>query len=187
MLVRSSGSFVITPISLITTVSPRYAREITTGQYGCGLDGVLRWRQNALIGILNGVDYDEWTTEGNPYLSHVYTAGDLQGKTANKAELQKELGLPVRADVPLFGTVGRLAQQKGVDIQLGALEEMLAADMQFVLLGSGGREFERGYRHLAQRFPGKCAVKIGFDTTLSHRIESGCDFFLMPSLLSRAD
>ena len=143
---------------------------------------MLRWRQNALVGILNGVDYDEWKTEGNPHLLHSYSAGDLQGKTANKMELQKELGLPVRAEVPLFGTVGRLAQQKGVDIQLGALEEMLAADMQFILLGSGGREFERGYRLLAQRFAGKCAVKIGFDTTLSHRIESGCDFFLMPSL-----
>ncbi|MGA2556034.1 MAG: glycogen synthase GlgA [Verrucomicrobiota bacterium] len=172
----------ITYADRITTVSPRYAREITTEQYGCGLDGVLRWRQNALVGILNGVDYDEWKTESNPHLLHSYSAGDLQGKTANKMELQKELGLPVRAEVPLFGTVGRLAQQKGVDIQLGALEEMLAADMQFILLGSGGREFERGYRLLAQRFAGKCAVKIGFDTTLSHRIESGCDFFLMPSL-----
>jgi starch synthase len=166
----------------ITTVSPRYAREITTEQYGCGLDGILRQRQNVLVGILNGVDYDEWTTSANPYLSHFYTAGDLRGKTSNKTELQAELALPVRADVPLFGTVGRLAEQKGVDIQLGALEEMLAADMQFVFLGTGGREFERAYRKLALRYPGKCAVKIGFDTTLSHRIESACDFFLMPSL-----
>ena len=172
----------ITYADRITTVSPRYAREITTEQYGCGLDGVLRQRQNALTGILNGVDYDEWTTEGNPHLLHSYNADDLQGKAANKAELQKELDLPVRADVPLFGTVGRLAHQKGVEIQLGALEEMLAADMQFVLLGSGGRDFERGYRHLAQRFADRCAVRIGFDTRLSHRIEAGCDFFLMPSL-----
>ena len=167
--------------SVITTVSPRYAREITTEQFGCGLDAVLRLRQDALVGILNGVDYDEWTTVGNPYLVHSYTAEDLRGKAVNKAEMQEEVGLPVRADVPLFGTVARLAEQKGVDIQLGALEEMLAADMQFVLLGSGLREFERGYRKLALRHPGKCAVKIGFDTTLSHRIESACDFFLMPS------
>jgi starch synthase len=167
--------------SIITTVSPRYAREITTEPFGCGLDGALRSRQDALIGILNGVDYDEWTTVGNPYLSHAYTAVDLRGKAVNKAEMQEEVHLPVRADIPLFGTVARLAEQKGVDIQLGALEEMLAADMQFILLGSGGREFERGYRKLALRYPGKCAVKIGFDTTLSHRIESACDFFLMPS------
>jgi starch synthase len=166
---------------VITTVSPRYAREITTAQFGCGLDGVLRSRRDALIGILNGVDYDEWTTVANPYLSHAYHAGDLRGKAANKADLQAELKLPVRPEVPLFGTVARLADQKGVDIQLGALEEMLAADMQFVLLGNGGRDFERAYRRLALRYPDKCAVKIGFDTTLSHRIESACDFFLMPS------
>jgi starch synthase len=166
---------------IITTVSPRYAREITTEEYGCGLDGVLRRRQDALVGILNGVDYDEWSTSANPYLSHSYSADDLQGKAANKAELQRELGLPVRAEVPLFGTVGRLAEQKGVDIQMGALEEMLAADMQFVLLGSGAQEFERAYRALALRHPDKCAVRIGFDTALSHRVESACDFFLMPS------
>jgi starch synthase len=167
--------------SVITTVSPRYAREITTEQFGCGLDGALRWRQDVLIGILNGVDYDEWTTVGNPYLVRSYTADDLRGKAVNKAEMQAEAGLPVLGDVPLFGTVARLAEQKGVDIQLGALEEMLAADMQFILLGSGGREFERGYRKLELRYPSKCAVKIGFDTRLSHRIESACDFFLMPS------
>jgi starch synthase len=166
---------------LITTVSPRYAREITTEEFGCGLDGSLRQRRGALIGILNGVDYEEWTTVGNPYLSRSYTAEDLRGKAFNKAETQEEFGLPARAGTPLFGTVARLAEQKGVDIQLGALEEMLAADMQFILLGSGGREFEGGYRKLALRFPGKCAVRIGFDTTLSHRIESACDFFLMPS------
>ena len=172
----------ITYADVITTVSPRYAREITTEQYGCGLDGVLRQRQDALVGILNGVDYDEWTTVGNPYLSHSYTADDLRGKAPTKPNCRRNWACRSGPEVPLFGTVARLADQKGVDIQLGALEEMLAADMQFILLGSGGREFERGYRKLALRYPGKCAVKIGFDTTLSHRIESACDFFLMPSL-----
>jgi starch synthase len=167
--------------SLITTVSPRYAREITTEEFGCGLDAALRQRREALVGILNGVDYEEWTTVGNPYLSRSYTAEDLRGKAVNKAQTQEEFGLPPRAGTPLFGTVARLAEQKGVDIQLAALEEMLAADLQFILLGSGGREFERGYRKLALRYPGKCAVKFGFDAALSHRIESACDFFLMPS------
>jgi starch synthase len=166
---------------IITTVSPRYAREITTEQFGCGLDGVLRDRQGLLAGILNGVDYDEWKTAGNPYLSASYTAEDLRGKHANKVELQKEVGLPPDPHVPLFGTVTRLAEQKGVDLQLAALEEMLAANMQFVLLGSGWRDYERGYRKLAERYPARCAVKIGFDTCLSHRIEAGCDFYLMPS------
>jgi starch synthase len=166
---------------IITTVSPRYAREITTELYGCGLDGALRKRQGMLHGILNGVDYDEWKTEGNSFLPSDYSATDIRGKEADKAALQKELGLPQAAEVPLFGTVTRLAEQKGVTLQLAALQEMLAADMQFVLLGSGNRDYERGYRRLAERHPGKCAVSIGFDTGLSHRIEAGCDFYLMPS------
>jgi starch synthase len=165
----------------ITTVSPRYAREITTEALGSGLDGVLRRRQNVLHGILNGVDYDEWKTEGNPYLKCPYSLADLSGKQADKAALQREFGLPTATDTPLFGTVTRLAEQKGVDLQLAALQEMLAGDMQFVLLGSGQREYERGYRRLAERYPSKCAVQIGFDTGLSHRVEAGCDFYLMPS------
>ena len=165
----------------ITTVSPRYAREITTEQFGCGLDGTLRSRGDALKGILNGVDYDEWNTEHNPHLVKPYNAHNFEGKRANKLALQREFGLPERADVPLFGNITRLADQKGVDIQLGALEEMLAADMQFVLLGSGSPEYESAYQRLARRFPGKASVKIGFDEGLSHRIEAGADFFLMPS------
>jgi starch synthase len=166
---------------MITTVSPRYAREITTELYGCGLDGVLRKRQNVLHGILNGVDYDEWKTEGNPFLPHPFSASNMSGKQMNKAALQQELGLPQAPDIPLFGTISRLAEQKGVNLQLAALQEMLAADMQFVLLGSGNRDYERGYRKLAERYPAKCAVIIGFDTGFSHRIEAGCDFYLMPS------
>jgi starch synthase len=165
----------------ITTVSPRYAREITTEPLGCGLDGVLRRRQHVLLGILNGVDYDEWKTEGNPHLPFSYTIKDLSGKQTDKSALQRECGLPEAPDIPLFGTVTRLAEQKGVDLQLAALQEMLAGDMQFVLLGSGQREYERGYRRLAERYPSKCAVQIGFDTGFSHRLEAGCDFYLMPS------
>ena len=106
---------------------------------------------------------------------------NLAGKALNKAELQKELGLPVDADTPLFGSITRLADQKGVDIQLGALEEMLSTKMQFVLLGSGSPVYEQAYRELARRYPAKVAVRIGFDQGLSHRIEAGCDFYLMPS------
>ncbi len=165
----------------ITTVSPRYAREITTEAYGCGLDAVLRQRQAVLKGILNGVDYDEWKTTSNPYLKHSYTARNLQGKAAAKHDLQNEFGLPVNPAIPLFGNVTRLADQKGVDIQLGALEEMLATGMQFVLLGSGASVFEKAYQSLAQRFPDKAAVRIGYDHALAHRIEAAADFFLMPS------
>ena len=165
----------------ITTVSPRYAREITTEEYGCGLDGLLRRRQKQLVGILNGVDYGEWNTTKNPHLFKPYSVGRLTGKEINKLKLQKMLGLPADESVPLFGTISRLAEQKGVDIQLGALSEMLNTKMQFVLLGSGSPEFERGYRELARQFPGKIAVRFGYDETLAHRIEAACDFFLMPS------
>ena len=166
---------------ILTTVSPRYAREIMTEEFGCGLDGLLRDRQSSLLGILNGVDYAEWKTINNPFLKHSYSADQLEGKAANKLELQKEFGLPVQADVPLFGSIGRLVEQKGVDIMLGALEEMLSANIQFILLGSGAPIFQKAYQQLANRFPSQVAVRIGWDEGLSHRIEAGCDFFLMPS------
>lgn len=166
---------------VLTTVSPRYAREITTEQYGCGLDGVLRRRQSVLTGILNGVDYDEWNTMENGHLKHAYSVEELRGKAENKAALQAEMGLPLAPDIPLFATVTRLADQKGVDIQLAALQEMLAANLQFVLLGSGDPAFEAAYQNLQWRFPNKVAVRIGFNQGLSHRIEAGADFFLMPS------
>ena len=166
---------------MLTTVSPRYAREITTEALGCRLDGVLRRRKDSLVGILNGVDYDEWKTTDNPYLRHSFSATELAGKTEEKIELQKEMQLPPRPEVPLFSNITRLADQKGVDIQLGALEEMLSSDMQFILLGSGSPLFEKAYQNLARRYPDKVSVKIGFDQGLSHRIEAGSDFFLMPS------
>ncbi|HEX4645939.1 MAG TPA: glycogen synthase GlgA [Verrucomicrobiae bacterium] len=166
---------------IITTVSPRYAREITTPEFGCGLDDILRRRQSSLFGILNGVDYDEWNTTRNPLLPHPYSLRNLAGKTKDKLELQRELGLPLGEKIPLFSSVTRLADQKGVDIELGALEEMLGADLQFVLLGSGAPEYEKAYRDLARRHPSKVAANIGFDQGLSHRIEAASDFYLMPS------
>ncbi len=165
----------------ITTVSPRYAREITTEELGCGLDGVLRENASKLTGILNGVDYNEWNTTKNSHLFKSYTVARMAGKQINKLELQRQVALPVDEKIPLFGTISRLAEQKGVDIQLGALEEMLNSNIQFVQLGSGSPEYERGYRDLAARFPGKVAAQFGYDENLSHRIEAGCDFFLMPS------
>jgi len=166
---------------VITTVSPRYAREITTEEFGHGLDGLLRRRRKQLLGILNGVDYDDWNPAHDPFLPCRYSVSRLTGKTACKLALQKEIGLPERADVPLFGTISRLADQKGVDIQLGALEEMLNTDMQFVLLGSGSPAYERGYSGLARRFPSKVAARVDYDEGLAHRIEAACDFYLMPS------
>ncbi len=165
----------------ITTVSPRYAREITTVEYGEHLDGVIRGRRSVLRGILNGVDYEEWKTVGNPHLPFAYTASEVGGKALNKVALQAEMGLPPDPAIPLFGTVGRLADQKGIDLVLGALEEMLAGPIQFVVLGTGQPKFQSALTALARRHPGKVGSRIGFDGALSHRIEAGCDFFLMPS------
>jgi starch synthase len=166
---------------MVTTVSPRYAREITTEEAGCGLDGLLRARRGVLVGILNGVDYDEWNPISDAYIVHPYNADKLAEKAVNKAELQKEFGLPPVPESPLFGNIGRMVEQKGVDIMLGALEEMLNANIQFVQLGAGAPMFQRAFVDLARRFPNKAAVRIGYDEGLSHRIEAGCDFFLMPS------
>ena len=168
---------------VVTTVSPRYAREITTQEFGEGLDGLLRKRQGqgSLVGILNGVDYEEWNTTKNPHLKFPYSAADLSGKARCKAALQRELGLPVEPRTPLFGTVTRLAEQKGIDIQLGALEEMLNAGIQFALLGSGSTEYELAFQNLARRFPTRAGVTIGYHHGLAHRLEAGCDFYLMPS------
>ena len=165
----------------ITTVSPRYAREITTTEFGSGLDGLLRCRQDSLAGILNGVDYDEWNTDANSFLVQQYSASDFAGKMANKLALQHESGLPVNPAIPLFANIGRLVEQKGVEIMLGALEEMLSSGLQFVLLTNGETAFQGAYLQLASRFPSQVAVRIGFDCGLSHRIEAGADFFLMPS------
>jgi starch synthase len=166
---------------VVTTVSPRYAREITTQEFGAGLDGLLRKRQHVLSGILNGVDYEEWNTEANLLLAAPFSVDNISGKATCKAALQKRFGLPVVAAVPVFGSVTRLADQKGIDITIGALEEMLPANIQFVLLGSGSKNYESALQNLANRYPGKMAVQFGYDHGLAHQIEAGCDFFLMPS------
>ena len=166
---------------IITTVSPRYAREITTEEFGCGLDGLLRRRHASLFGILNGVDYEEWNPAVDPYIRHPFNPGGLEGKAANKLDLQREFDLPADPRIPLFGNIGRMVEQKGVDLLLGALEEMLNANIQFVQIGNGAPVFQNAFQDLARRFPARAAVRVGFDEGLSHRIEAGCDFYLMPS------
>lgn len=167
---------------VVTTVSPRYAREITTEEFGCGLDGLLRQRATVLHGVLNGVDYEEWNTTANPDLPFTYSSDNLSGKEQIKESLLGELGLAYDKDVPLFGTITRLAEQKGIDLLIPALDEMLGRhSMQFVALGSGDAGYEKALHNLARRHPGKMAVRIGYNHGLSHRIEAACDFYLMPS------
>jgi starch synthase len=166
----------------LTTVSPRYAREITTPEFGCGLEGVLRRREYELSGILNGVDYGEWNTVENEHLVQPFENGDWAGKAANKSAFQAEVGLDATT-APLFVNITRLTGQKGGDLLLHAVEDLLAsgADIQFFLLGSGEPVLEDGFRRLAVRWAGRVAVKIGFDASLAHRAEAAADFYVMPS------
>lgn len=165
---------------LLTTVSPRYAQEIQTGAFGCGLDGVVRSRAADLAGILNGVD-DQWDPSADALIPCRYSAGDLAGKAVCKARLQQECGLPVRADVPVFGLVTRLTHQKGIDVFAQALSSILSLDVQVVLLGKGDAGAEDFFRIASARRPDRFHAYIGFDQGLAHRIEAGCDFFVMPS------
>lgn len=172
----------LTLADALSTVSPTYAREICTPEYGCGFEKLLRRRSNDLAGILNGVDYSEWNTTANPALPAPFDAVDLTGKAIDKAALQQELGLPVRGDLPLFVNITRLTDQKGSDLLLEALELELESDrMQFALLGSGDAALEEAYRALAIRYPHLVAVRIGFDPQLAHRLEAAADFYVMPS------
>ena len=168
---------------LVTTVSPRYARELLTEEYGCGLEGVFQSGGGTLTGVLNGVDYTEWNTTDNPHLAAAYSADSPDGKSLNKLALQREFGLPELDGVPLLGNISRFAAQKGIDILLGALEALLGsgAAFQFAGLGSGDPLLEKAMSGLARRHPEQVAVKVGYDTGLAHRIEAGSDFFVMPS------
>ncbi len=165
---------------LVTTVSPTYAEEIKTAAQGCGLDGVFRERAGQLVGILNGVDYSIWDPAADGFIRSPYTAGDLTGKRDCKVDLQRRAGLPV-ADRPVVSVVARLAEQKGIDILLGAIGELLARDLQFVLLGTGEARYESPLRDIGQRHPGQAAIHTRFDEGLAHVVEAGSDIFLMPS------
>ncbi len=166
---------------VLTTVSPHYAREITTQEYGCGMEGLLTRRRQDLHGILNGVDYAEWNTQTNPHLRDSYGPGDLAGKARVKAALQAEIGLEVRADRPLFVNISRLEGQKGSDFLLDAFEQVLGEDWQLAILGTGNPLLEAAVRRFAGLHPGRIAAEIRFDAALAHRLEAAADFFVMPS------
>jgi starch synthase len=167
--------------TLITTVSPTYAREIQTPAHGSGLDGVLRGRAGDLHGIVNGIDPEEWNPATDPHLPARYDANDLRGKAVCKAELQKEAGLPVREDVPLFGLVARLVPQKGTDVLAHAIDRILDLDLQLILLGTGDPEAEAFFAEVADERGDRFCAWLQFNNGRAHRIEAGCDFFLMPS------
>ncbi len=165
----------------VTTVSPTYALEIQTSEYGYGLEGLLDYRKDSLGGVINGIDLDQWDPETDAYLPFNFSLKSLDQKRLNKTALQTKFLLPINADIPLFGLIGRLVEQKGIDLILECLPEMMSMDVQFVLLGSGDKVFEKKLQVLAKQYPNKMAINIGYDEGLSHLIEAGSDVFLMPS------
>ena len=169
----------------LSTVSPTYAKEIQTEEYGCMLEGTLRARSSDLHGILNGIDVHEWDPHADPHLPAPYDADDLSGKAVCKAELRHRFGLPDPervSDAPLFGVVTRLAGQKGISLLLEAIPTLIDRGAEVVVLGNGEHWYEDALRSLAAHRTDGFRAFIGFDPTLSHLVEAGSDFFLMPSL-----
>ncbi|MCX6599881.1 MAG: glycogen synthase [Acidobacteria bacterium] len=167
----------------VTTVSPNYAREIQTPEFGFGLDGLLRARSGALTGLLNGVDYTEWNPETDPHIADIYSAEAPEGKRACKAALLKQFGFPVEEviDRPLIGVVSRLADQKGFDLLGQVFHEFCAEDITFILLGSGDPRQETMFWHMEEFHKAKVRAYLGFSNALAHQIYAGSDMFLMPS------
>jgi len=165
----------------VTTVSPTYAREIQTPEYGFGFEGLLRSRSYKLRGILNGVDYAEWNPATDPYLPAHFSSDDLSGKAECKRQLLAEMGLPEDGERPLIGIVSRFADQKGLDLVAGIAAQLAEENVALAVLGSGDKKVEDMFRQLNAARPDKFGVRIGYDDALAHRIEAGSDMFLMPS------
>jgi starch synthase len=167
----------------VTTVSPTYSHEIQTPEGGFGLDGVLRNRATSLSGILNGVDYNEWSPEADQFIPARYSAEDLAGKRECKRALLEEFGLPTdNLDRPLIGIVSRFAPQKGFDLIASVAGFFAENDVQLVILGSGEHKYEKLFQEWQRWLPGKVGIWLGYNNGLAHRIEAGADIFLMPSL-----
>ena len=166
--------------NIINTVSPTYSREMQTPEFGCGLEGLLKGRSRDLYGILNGVDYRYWDPSLDSNLPQTYQFKSLKGKQACKISLQKESGLPPR-EVPVLGMVSRLVPQKGTDLLLDILDELMFLDLQIIVLGSGEAELQDRLKAAMTRYPEKVAVHFEFNDGLAHRIMAGSDLFLMPS------
>ena len=172
----------IVAADLVATVSPRYAEEIAgSAEFGHGLEGVLADRLDTLVGVLNGIDTDEWSPATDPELAETYTAATVEaGKAANRRALREEAGLP-DLDVPVLGVVSRLVRQKGFDLLVPLLDHLLALPLQLVVLGSGEPAIEAAFNDAARYCPDKLRVWVKYDNRLAHRIEAGADLFLMPS------
>ncbi|MHB8920094.1 MAG: glycogen synthase GlgA [Halothiobacillus sp.] len=165
---------------LVTTVSPTYAEEIKTVQYGYGLDGVLKDKKDKLKGILNGIGED-WDPATDVQLDINYSSNDLTGKAIAKENIQKIMGLPINPKTPLIIHIGRLVEQKGIDLLIQAIENLANNEVQFAILGTGENRFEQTLKKLASKYPNRVAVHIGYNEQLAHRLEAAGDAFIMPS------
>ncbi|MCG3160415.1 MAG: Glycogen synthase [Acidobacteria bacterium] len=173
-----SGIYFSTAIS---TVSPKYAQEIQTPEFGNRLDGLLRARHDDLIGILNGVDYHEWNPETDPHLAANYSIHNFDGKAACKRDLLEKYHLPIDLEKPVVAIVSRLTSQKGIELITQAVWRMLETGAYFVLLGSGAESYEGYFQHVRDTMPAQVGVYFGYNNALAHQIEAGADMFLMPS------
>jgi starch synthase len=166
----------------VTTVSKKYSQEIQTTEYGFGLEGVLRDRAGTVTGILNGVDYDEWSPELDKFIVTKYSPADLTGKAKDKKDLLTAFGIKnADAKLPVIGIVSRFAAQKGFDLIAQIVDRLAREDMILVVLGTGDKVYEELFLRLQKQFPQKIAVKVAYDNTIAHKIEAGADVFLMPS------
>ena len=165
----------------INTVSPTYASQIQTGDFGCGLEGVLAKRQDRLFGILNGLDYSIWDPSIDKFIAQTYRAGSLRDKQKNKRDLQKIAKLQASKECPLLGMVSRLAEQKGLDILAAALEQICKLNVQLVILGTGDMKYHKLLQKISRKFPKFLRLYLKFDNSLAHKIYAGSDMFLMPS------
>lgn len=168
--------------NILTTVSNSYAEEIQNPFYGEGMDGLLRARSHDLHGIVNGIDYDEYNPQTDPFIFHNYNQDTLSNKIKNKIALQEELNMPVCGDIPTIGLISRLVDQKGLDLIAHVLDEIMEEEVQLYVLGTGDHGYERMFQDAACRYPGKISANIRFDNGLAHKIYAGSDMFLMPSL-----
>jgi len=165
----------------ITTVSPTYAKEIQTPEFGCGLDQHIKGLNYKLFGILNGVDYDEWNPKTDNLIKQKYSVSSINKKSINKKDLQKIFDLPQK-NVPMFGFIGRLVEQKGIELIASIFEEFIQEDIQFIMLGTGEKWAEDFFRNMENKYPDKFKCYIGYNNEMAHKIEAGVDIFLMPSL-----
>ncbi len=166
----------------ITTVSPTYAKEILDSFYGRGMEGVLNMRRDDLVGIINGIDTDEFNPLTDKLISYNYSEDSISGKFKNKVALIEEMHLTVESGTPIIGMVTRMTEQKGLDLVLAVLEEALQEDVAFVILGSGDRRYEEYFEYISGKYAGKANAYIGYSEALAHKIYAGIDMLLMPSL-----